>query len=56
MVLEADLINFVKRFLRNKFMYFLKPQFVYELSKKLRDTLLPATRDIPIARAIQCTI
>ena len=37
-------------------MYFLKPEFVYEISTKLRDTLLPATPDIPNARAIQCTI
>ncbi len=35
-------------------MYFLKPEFVYELSTKLRGTLLPATPDIPNARAIQC--
>ena len=36
-------------------MYFLKPEFVYVLSTKLRDTMLPATPDIPNARAIQCT-
>ena len=46
-------LYFVKRF--EKLMYFLKPEFVYVLSTKLRDTMLPATPDIPNARAIQCT-
>ncbi len=36
-------------------MYFFKPEYVYELSTKLRDTLLPATPDIPNARVIQFT-
>ncbi len=54
MVLEADLINFVKDL--KKINVFFKIGICLRIIYKLRDTLLPATPDIPKGRAIQCTI